>query len=146
MKKKGLFIVLLLIFCLVSGNIFCRENIKKKEGRKPLAPTEKLNVIAKVVAYTTEHAHFKKQKINTEISQGLFDEYFKTLDPGRNFFTQADMKRFSPHRDKIAFRLAAGDLTFAFEVFLCFRERLEAYEKFVNKFLTEKVPLYGKET
>lgn len=146
MKKKGLYIILLLIFCLASGNIFCKENVKKKEEKKPLAPTEKLSVIAKVVAYTTEHAHFKKQKINTEISQALFDEYFKTLDPGRNFFTQEDIKRFSHHRDKVAFRLASGDLSFAFEVFLCFRERLEAYEKFVKKFLAEKVPLYGKET
>ena len=136
--KKGLYIILLLIFCLVSGNIFCKENIKKKGSGTPLAPTEKLSVIAKVVAYTTEHAHFKKQKINTEISRNLFDEYFKTLDPGRNIFTQEDIKRFSPHRDKIAFRLAAGDLSFAFEVFLCFRERLEAYEKFVKKFLAVK--------
>lgn len=141
MKKISfVFIVILLLSGIFSGTVFCVE--KQKSVKKP-APSKNLEIIAKIVAYTTEHAHFKKQKINTEISQSFFDEYFRTLDPGRNFFTGEDIHRFSSNRDQAAFRLASGDISLAFEIFACFRQRLDSYEKFVKKFLSGPVSLSG---
>ena len=115
-------------------------------GKKALAPSADMKVVAKVVAYTTEHSHFRKEKINEEISRALFDDYFKMLDPGRNFFTEKDIARFSPRRDRLAFDLSSGDISFAFEVFGLYAERLKSYEKFVNSFLSTPVSLSSSET
>ncbi|MBP5182182.1 MAG: carboxy terminal-processing peptidase, partial [Lentisphaeria bacterium] len=115
-------------------------------GKKTLAPSADMKIIARVVAYTTEHSHFRKEKIDGEISRNLFDDYFKMLDPGRNFFTEKDIRRFAPRRDRLAFDLASGDISFAFEVFSLYVERLRSYEKFVNAFLSSPVSLSSSET
>ena len=152
-KLRSFSIALLLItgiFCC--GRIAAATLAGKKElntspeQRKQLAATKEMQIIAKVVAYTTEHSHFNKEKINTEISRALFDDFFKILDPGKNLFTQKDIDRFAAGRDRVAFQLASGDLSFAFDVFELFVRRLREYEKFVNNILSKPVNLSSGET
>lgn len=154
MNKKWRMGVLLFLFLagvLTGSRIFAgsltgkKVPEKKPEIKKKLVPAEEMKIIAKVVAYTTQHAHFKKEKINKEISNFLFEDYFKTLDPGRNFFTLQDVERFAAYKDLAASNLAAGELDFAFELFDVFVERLKKYEKFVEQYLASPVPLSGTE-
>lgn len=150
LRIAGIFLLLLLAF-LAFGRIPL-ENLNGKKSkkevsvsRKALVPTKEMKIVAKVVAYTTEHAHFKKEKIHSGISRAHFDNFFKTLDPGRNLFTQKDIDSFASLRDKTAFQLADGELDFAFQVFELFIRRLKEYEEFVNTFLASPVSLSGKE-
>ena len=151
-KWRTVILLLLLLACVLTGSRIFAESFagkkapeKKEDIRKKPVPSAGMKIVAKVVAYTTQHAHFKKEKINKETNHSLFGDYFKALDPGRNFFTQQDMEKFVSYKDNAASNLASGDLSFAFEVFHIFVERLKKYEKFVNGCLDSSLSLSGSE-
>ena len=98
-----------------------------------LKPTPKLGTIAKLTATIISNQHYKQHPIDDEISKQLFDEYFKTLDPNKIFFTKADIDKFKSYRLKLDDQLINSDVSFAFEVYNLLIKRLADYKDFVRE-------------
>ena len=69
---------------------------------------EELRLIAQMTAQLFAASHYRKQPLDENLSERLFDEYFDSLDPNRMFFTQKDVEKFAPFRRSLAAALRRG--------------------------------------
>jgi carboxyl-terminal processing protease len=83
--------------------------------------------------------HYQKLKLDNKFSQNAFDNYIKHIDPARVYFLESDIKSFEKYRDQIDETIFTGDLTFAYEVFNKYRERLHERINFTYAFLADSL-------
>ncbi len=104
-----------------------------------LTEDDKLRVITKLTANMIEKQHYRQRPFDDKVSSQLFDEYFKTLDPNKLYFTEEDVRSFEPQRNLLVNQLRDGDSSFAFAVYKRFQERLEQYRKFAEETLKKPI-------
>lgn len=147
--KKFLFLTLLVSAALLSVTGCLEKNSssrqEKNNASSPLRPNKEMAHVAKVIGYAAANLHFKKHKIDQQVSGEFFDAYFKQLDPARVYFTQQDLQKFLPRKNLIGRELAEGKVDFAFEVFHCFTKRVKEYDAFSRAFLKKKHSLSSSE-
>ncbi len=102
---------------------------------KDLEPTPDMSTISRTASFLLTNHHFSQKKIDDELSEQLFDDFFKTLDPTRMFFTQEDISRFEVSKKQLGAQVRKGDVQFAFDVFKFFLKRLDEYEKFTDSYI-----------
>ncbi len=102
-----------------------------------LAPRPFDSVLCRVVANLISTQHYHKKPLNDQISQQLFDQYFNTLDRDRRFFLASDIDEFSSYRNLLDNHIFEGNLTFAFDVYQRFRERVAERLEFTRQRLQE---------
>ena len=61
--------------------------------------------------------HLSHHPLDQEISNRTFDLFFKSLDPMKVYFTQADIDEFAKSRNDLGTMLKKGDISFAYQVF-----------------------------
>ena len=103
-----------------------------------LEPTAAMSTIARAASYLLMNNHYSQRKIDEALSEQLFQDYFKTLDPSHMFFTQADLDSFKDVKKDLGNQIRRGNIQFAFDVFKLFLTRLDEYEKFTGKYLQTK--------
>jgi carboxyl-terminal processing protease len=68
--------------------------------------------------------HYKPEAFDAAMSQQVFDRYLDSLDADRLFFTQADIDRFAPARDKLGDAIRNKDLSVPFAIFNLYIQRV----------------------
>ena len=71
-----------------------------------------------------EKRHYAKLEYDDELSSAHLDNYLDKLDPGRMFFSAADIADFEIYRTQMDERLPKGELDAGFAIFNRFHERL----------------------
>ncbi len=94
---------------------------------------ERIRLITRLTAEILSRNHYRQQPLNGAMSGQIFDEYFKTLDPGKYYFTQGDEQEFAPYRATLAARLLQGDAAFAFALYDRYRKRFTEYHRFAEE-------------
>lgn len=93
--------------------------------------------ISKVIAKLIQDYHYSGLKLNDEISELFFEEYFLRLDPNRYFFLQSDINEFALKKTILDDLILIGNVNFAFEVYQRLlqriKERVDYVEKIVKK-------------
>jgi carboxyl-terminal processing protease len=72
--------------------------------------------------------HYKAIPLDKALSEKVFDQYLKSLDPEKLFFVQADIDQLSADRTKLSDAILKEDLTAPFAIFNLFEQR--AAERF----------------
>ena len=134
---KRISVILLLAAAIVQG--------EQKQSAK-LEPTKHMSTITQATTLLLTNRHFLQQKIDESLSEQLFLDYFKTLDPSHIFFTRQDLAAFDPVKTDLGNQLRRGNIQFAFDVFKLFLTRLDDYEKFTTAYLKSKPSLNSNET
>ena len=111
-----------------------------------LEPSSHMSTIARTTAFLLTNYHFSQQKIDEKLSEQLFLDYFKTLDPAHIFFTQQDLADFEGVKKELGSQIRRGNVQFAFDVFKRFLTRLDEYEKFTTAYLKTRPSLNGNDT
>ena len=110
-----------------------------------LEPTPSMSTIARAASYLLTNYHFSQQKMDETLSEQLFQDYFKTLDPSHLFFTRQDLTAFEPQKKELGRQIRRGNIQFAFDVFKLFLTRLDDYEKFTADYLKTRPSLNGND-
>lgn len=80
-----------------------------------LEPEYRFGIISRIVCAVLASEHFNHQPDQKLLSDELFDEYLKTLDPNHLYFTQKDVDDFKKGiSGELYINLSRGDVTFAF--------------------------------
>lgn len=88
--------------------------------------------------YYLQFGHYSPKRLDDEYSSRIFDDYLKTLDPNKVYFTQKDIDSIEPYRLKIDDFLKKRDAEVAFDIFKLYRTRLsERTEKIMTLIDTE---------
>ncbi len=89
-----------------------------------LKPVTQQSQAARLSAEILSRYHYKPIKLNDISSNKIFDNYVKSLDGERIFFTQDDIDQFAFARSKLDNALLEEDLSIPFSLFNLYRERV----------------------
>ena len=92
-----------------------------------------------------EREHFLRHPIDDEIAHRWFDTFLESLDPMKVYFLQSDIDGFRQKRDQLDDLVKRGDVTFAYEVFDRFLDRVDAQLPVIEKLLDSKLNFEKKE-
>jgi carboxyl-terminal processing protease len=84
-----------------------------------------------------EREHFLRRPIDDEIARRWFDSFLETLDPMKVYFLKTDIDAFSQRRDMLDDLVKRGDVSFAYEVFDRFLQRVDARMPLIEKLLNQ---------
>jgi len=73
-----------------------------------------------------EREHFTRRPIDDEIARRWFGIFLEALDPMKVYFLQSDVDAFMQKRDSLDDLVKRGDVSFAYEVYSRFLERVDA--------------------
>lgn len=86
-----------------------------------------------------EREHFLRRPIDDEIAHRWFDIFIESLDPMKVYFLQSDIDSFRQKRDLLDDLVKRGDVSFAYEVFNRFLQRVDSRLPLIDRLL--KTPL-----
>lgn len=111
-----------------------------------LKPDAQQEVEAKSVVELIENFHYKKVVVDDDLSNLIFDDYLKSLDPAKSYFLQSDIDDFEKYRKTLDDDLRAGDLSVAFYIFNVYQQRYDDRVKFALNQIDKKVDFSTNET
>ena len=88
-----------------------------------LAPAQQQVQAANISAQILSRYHYKAAPLDDTMSEKIFDRYFKSLDPDRLFFIQADIDAFAGARTALDDAILQGDLKIPFGIFNLYEKR-----------------------
>ena len=131
MKK---FVVIVFAF-LLAGSAYS-TTLRDTTELKPKAVYGKE---AKVIAYILDNNHYRKIRLNDSLSSVILDQYVKTLDNNKSYFTAGDLKRFEKYRFQIDDLTKAEIVDPAYEIYNVFKKRFDERMDYVlNKLVSQQ--------
>ena len=141
------FILTVLTALLISLHVFAAPTPSALEEPSDtylathLVPTRDQVESSLHVARNLSLSHYRKQAINKELSEKIFDHYLSALDPSRLYFIQADILEFEMYRFRLGSAIKTGQLSPAFKIFNRYQSRvLDRLERQIS-FLDKKILL-----
>lgn len=89
-----------------------------------LAPTAHQAALDKTIAELLSQHHYRKSKLDDDLSALILTAYLEDLDFGRAYFLASDITEFEKYRYSLDDALKKGDLQPAYEIFNVYLRRL----------------------
>ena len=94
---------------------------------------------AKVIAYILDNNHYRKIILNDSLSSVILDQYVKTLDNNKSYFTVEDLRSFEKYRYMIDDLTKAENVDVAYDIYNVFKNRFDERMRIVTgKLVSEK--------
>ena len=105
----------------------------------PVAPRNYYGKIAQRFANMLPKYHVLQRKLDDEISQRAWTNLVTTYDFDHSVFLQSDLDRFAAHEKTLDDEIAAGDVSFAYEVYDLYVKRLRERVDYATNLLATGV-------
>ncbi len=135
--KQTRYLVLTIIFCLPFSLL---------AERVPLKPEPHYAQIAERFAWRFPREHLAYSFMDDLISSMAWTNYISSLDYERVYFMESDIVKCKSRELELDDRLNNGDISFAFEVYETFLERVRDRYEYVDKLLAEGFDLERDES
>jgi carboxyl-terminal processing protease len=90
--------------------------------------------------------HYKAMPLDDAMSAKIYDNYFKTLDSEKLYFTQADVDQFAPARTRFDDAINNEDLTLPFQIYNMYQQRFNERMAYAREVLKGKFDFTADET
>jgi carboxyl-terminal processing protease len=90
--------------------------------------------------------HYKALPLDDAMSEKIFDNYFKSLDSEKVYFTLADIDQFAPMRTKLDDAINNENLTLPFSIYNVYQQRFSERMGYARELLKGKFDFTGDET
>lgn len=120
-----------LTILLVSGLLAFQAYSYNLRDTTELKPKPVYGKEAKVIAYILDNNHYRKITLNDSLSSVILDEYIKTLDVNKMYFTTDDLKSFEKYRYMIDDLTKAENVDPAYDIFRVFKKRFDKQMAYV---------------
>ena len=91
-----------------------------------LKPEAQHRRATRIITHLIANYHYKRTPLNDSLSEQILDKYLEILDPTKSYLSAEDIKQFSEHATRFDDYLRYSDLQIAYDIFILYRERLEA--------------------
>ena len=126
-RWSGIIVLACLLFSL-------RPRVEAAERRGP-APGPNDRQITLAVKSYLEREHFLRHPIDDEIATRWFGTFLEALDPQKVYFLQSDIDEFAAKKNLLDDLVRRGDVSFAYEVYDRFLQRIEERLPWVESLL-----------
>ncbi len=115
------------------------------EGGSPKPGPNDRQITLAVKSYL-EREHFLRKPIDDEIAARWFDSFLGALDPLKIYFLKSDVDSFAKRKSSLDDLVRRGDVSFAYEVYDRFLERVDERIPIVEELLKSKLDFNEKES
>jgi carboxyl-terminal processing protease len=122
----------MLLGCLLAGAALAKPAIVSIDE---LHANEQQRQAALIITQVMEKFHYRKPRIDDDMSVAVYERYLESLDANRSFFSAKDIKGFERYRDELDDSLRTGKLDPAFRIFRRFRELVEQRVTYAKELL-----------
>ncbi len=98
-----------------------------------LEALDRHNKATELITHILTTYHYKKTKVNDELSRYILKNYLENLDQNKAYFVSSDIDKFNTHKNSIDDAIKESDLSLAFEIFKIYRKRVEERINFALK-------------
>lgn len=98
------------------------------------SPHEKERVIGNVIKNTLETYHYRKLKVNDDVSVKAFDKFLEKIDYNKQFLTKADIDSLSKYRKKMDDQMVSGNVQIADAAANILKKRVAQIEGYRDEF------------
>ena len=140
------FLTLALLFSFAFG--LSGQNTDLQLNGKPIPPGKvtEIRSITSLITRMLVSQHYSRKKITPELSEVIFEDYIKRLDPMKMYFLQSEIDEFSKEKNTLGVQLMRGDVSFAFRAFNLLLHRTKEYRDFALAYLESNPSLYTDES
>jgi carboxyl-terminal processing protease len=124
----------LVMVLVVAASAAAQEAARPVTAQKP-GPNDRQITLA--VRNLLERQHFTRRGIDDEIARRWFTTFLEALDPMKIYFLQSDIDALSQKRESLDDLVKKGDVSFAYEVFKRFLERVDARLPLIERLIDE---------
>jgi carboxyl-terminal processing protease len=121
------------ILVFLAGVIFQFSVLATPSDTTQLKPKAVYGREAKKVAEILRGGHFRKINFGDSLSSVVLDNYIKSLDPNRIYFTAEDVKSFEKYRFQIDDLTKSENVDPGFQIYNVFLDRFKARMQYVTK-------------
>jgi carboxyl-terminal processing protease len=100
---------------------------------------DELRLVARLASRVLVQNHYRGAAPDAAMSRRFYEQYLKELDPGRIYFTDADLAPFEARSGGICQALLKGDFGFAFELYDLFKSRNKEFREFAAEYLKHDI-------
>ena len=118
MKRYTIFAVFLLAACTVFAAVDSGDALR-------LGPEMHQRYASSIATRFLTNYHYKRTRLDDELSSQIFDSYLELLDPNRIYFLATDVESFERYRNGMDDALRHSDLLSAYEIFNVYVERVQ---------------------
>jgi carboxyl-terminal processing protease len=94
------------------------------DSLKSLEPKMYYRIEGQLVSTILDRYHYKQFELNDSLSSIIFDRYIKSVDYGKNYLLESDIKSFEQYRYKLDDYLKDGDVLPFYDMFNVFLFRM----------------------
>jgi carboxyl-terminal processing protease len=109
-----------ILYALVLAASFCMQSAVPAAD---LRPEPEQTQIAPIVAEVLSRYHYRKVPVDALLSDKIFDQYLKSLDPEKLFFLQSDVDQMAADKARLGDAVLKGDLAVPFAIFNRYEQR-----------------------
>ena len=117
LKRLKIKLSVVAVSLLLSSAVLQAQTDDEEAGLPELAQEKQHSIAAKRISDLFTRAHYKKVKIDDELSEKVFDRYLDSLDSSKHFFLASDLDSFSEYKDKFDEAIRIGNLEIAYDMF-----------------------------
>ena len=138
------FVLVSLLFCMVTGLagvswLGLQPRLEADSCRADeLAPGPMDRHIVSAVTKLLNREHLLRRPLNDEASERCLRLFLAALDPWKMYFLQSDIDKFRENEKNLDDMLRDRDVSFAFEVFRVFLNRVDERLETINAVLSEE--------
>ena len=140
--KRYKYLLAVTIVGLVGFSAALRLNAAQASDERP----DKAQFLTQLVSYIIGQWHYDPKAIDDSLSVSVYDEYLKTLDFGKRYFTQADSALLHRYRYDIDDQILAGDTMFFHSATSVFKTRMEMVAASLDSLLASPMDFTVEET
>lgn len=137
-KYKLLFAATLI--CLAGFSVIIRLNAAPQE--KP----QRDEFLMQLVSYILSEWHYSPKAVDDSLSKAVFDDYLKTLDYGKRYFTSSDIALLDKYKYDIDNQILESDMAFFRSATSVFKERLAQVSSSLDSLLAQPMDFNAQET
>lgn len=109
---------------------------ERSEAVNAPVPKDYYGAIAKKMARTLVMGHITQKPLDDRMSRQAWTNLLDLFDFDRSYFLQSDINAFTNYQDQVDDMIKAGDVSFPYEVYSVFRQRVQERYTFVTNQLT----------
>lgn len=107
---------------------------------------DKAQFLTQLVSYMLGQWHYNPKPIDDSLSVSVFNEYLKTLDFGKRYYTKADSALLEKYRYDVDNQILAGDTAFFHSATSIFKERMALVSGALDSLMAIPMDFSAKES
>lgn len=129
--------VVLLFALLLATSVYGTTAVSGASRAGELKPQQQQAQAASLVTQLLTQYHYKALPLDDLMSEKIFDNYLKALDPEKQYFVQSDIEQLAIHRTSLDDAIASEDLSAPFAIFNRLMQRVSERYAYARHLLND---------